>query len=170
MRPRPRWSTASSWCDVEGQTDVAVFGLPHLCPYNVNSIMNPILVMCMGLGYLFNLYRGRPLVREGGVAILSHPTPWAFHPVHHPSYIDFFEEVLSRHHRPDRDREDLRGALRHRRVVPAPVPHQPRLPRRPPLLHVVLGRPRPRASGPGDHRRAASPSRAPAGLLARLHA
>ena len=35
------------------------------------------------------------MVREGGVAILSHPTPWAFHPVHHPSYIDFFEEVLS---------------------------------------------------------------------------
>jgi len=80
---------------VEGQTDVVVFGLPHICPYNVNSIMNPILVMCMGLGYLFNLYRGRPLVRQGGVAILSHPTPWAFHPVHHPSYIDFFEEVLS---------------------------------------------------------------------------
>ena len=80
---------------VEGQTDIAVFGLPHLCPYNVNSIMNPILVMCMGLGYLFNMYRGRPIVREGGVAILCHPTPWAFHPVHHPSYIDFFEEVLS---------------------------------------------------------------------------
>ncbi len=80
---------------VDGQTDVAVFGLPHICPYNVNSIMNPILVMCMGLGYLFNLYRGRPIVREGGVAILSHPTPWAFHPVHHPSYIDFFEEVLA---------------------------------------------------------------------------
>jgi hypothetical protein len=81
--------------EVRGQTDVAIFGLPHICPYNVNSIMNPILVMCMGLGYLFNLYRGRPIVREGGVAILSHPTPWAFHPVHHPSYIDFFEEVLS---------------------------------------------------------------------------
>ena len=29
------------------------------------------------------------------MAILSHPTPWAFHPVHHPSYIDFFEEVLA---------------------------------------------------------------------------
>ena len=81
--------------EVEGQTDVAIFGLPHICPYNVNSIMNPILVMCMGLGYLFNLYRGKPIVREGGVAILSHPTPWAFHPVHHPSYIDFFEEVLT---------------------------------------------------------------------------
>jgi hypothetical protein len=80
---------------VEGQTDVLTMGLPYICPYNVNSIMNPILVMCLGLGYFFNLYRGRPPVREGGVVILSHPTPWEFHPVHHPSYIDFFEQVLS---------------------------------------------------------------------------
>ena len=80
---------------VDGQTDILTFGLPYICPYNVNSIMNPILVMCLGLGYFFNLYRGRPLVREGGVVILSHPTPWEFHPVHHPSYIDFFEQVLA---------------------------------------------------------------------------
>src|ERR1700710_3182177 len=57
--------------------------------------MNPILVMCMGLGYLSNMYRGNPLVKEGGVVIMTHPTPWDFHPVHHPSYIDFFEQVLS---------------------------------------------------------------------------
>ncbi|MDQ1399404.1 MAG: lactate racemase, partial [Acidimicrobiaceae bacterium] len=81
--------------DVDGQTDVVIFGLPYICPYNVNSIMNPILVACLGLGYFFNLYRGKPLVRPGGVLILSHPTPWAFNPVHHPSYIDFFEEVLA---------------------------------------------------------------------------
>jgi lactate racemase len=80
---------------VDGQTDVLTMGLPYICPYNVNSIMNPILVMCLGLGYFFNLYRNKPLVREGGVLIMSHPTPWAFHPVHHPSYIDFFEQVLS---------------------------------------------------------------------------
>jgi hypothetical protein len=80
---------------VEGQTDVLTMGLPYICPYNVNSVMNPILVACLGLGYFFNLYRGRPLVREGGVLIMSHRTPWAFHPVHHPSYIDFFEEVLA---------------------------------------------------------------------------
>src|ERR671916_585008 len=80
---------------VEGQTDVLTMGLPYVCPYNVNSVMNPILVACLGLGYFFNLYRGRPLVREGGVAIMSHPTPWAFNPVHHPSYIDFFEHVLA---------------------------------------------------------------------------
>jgi len=80
---------------VEGQTDIVTMGLPYLCPYNVNSIMNPILVMVQGLGYFFNLYRGKPVVREGGVLIMSHPTPWEFHPVHHPSYIDFFEQVLA---------------------------------------------------------------------------
>ena len=80
---------------VEGQTDILTMGLPYISPYNVNSILNPILVACLGLGYLFNLYRGRPLVREGGVLIMSHPTAWEFDPVHHPSYIDFFEEVLS---------------------------------------------------------------------------
>jgi len=80
---------------VEGQTDVLAFGLPYICPYNVNSVMNPILVMCLGLGYFFNMYRGKPLVREGGVLIMSHPTPWEFHPVHHPSYIDFFEQLLA---------------------------------------------------------------------------
>jgi hypothetical protein len=79
---------------VEGQSDILTMGLPYICPYNVNSVMNPILVACLGLGYFFNLYRGKPLVREGGVVIMSHPTPWAFHPGHHPSYIDFFEQVL----------------------------------------------------------------------------
>ncbi len=80
---------------VEGQTDILTMGLPYISPYNVNSILNPILVACLGLGYFFNLYRGRPLVREGGVLIMSHPTRPEFDPVHHPSYIDFFEEVLT---------------------------------------------------------------------------
>ncbi|HWD25407.1 MAG TPA: lactate racemase domain-containing protein [Acidimicrobiales bacterium] len=86
---------AQQLVEVQGQSDVVTMGLPYISPYNVNSIMNPILVACLGLGYFFNLYRGKPVVREGGVAILSHPTPWAFHPVHHPSYIDFFDQVLS---------------------------------------------------------------------------
>lgn len=85
---------------VEGQTDILTMGLPYISPYNVNSILNPILVACLGLGYFFNLYRGRPPVREGGVVIMSHPTPWEFHPVHHPSYIDFFDQVLTQTHDP----------------------------------------------------------------------
>jgi lactate racemase len=81
--------------EVNGQADVLVVGLPYICPYNVNSIMNPILVMCLGLGYFFNMYVGKPLVRQGGAMILHHPVPWEFHQVHHPSYVDFFEEVLA---------------------------------------------------------------------------
>ncbi len=80
---------------VNGQADVVTAGLPYLCPYNVNSIMNPVLVMCMGLGYFFNLYKGVPLAREGGVMIFTHPVAPEFHPVHHPSYVDFFDEVLT---------------------------------------------------------------------------
>ena len=81
--------------EVQGQTDIVTMGIPYICPYNVNSIMNPILVMCTGLGYFFNFYRGKPLVREGGVVIMFHPTQPDFNPVHHPSYIDFYEQVLT---------------------------------------------------------------------------
>jgi Lactate racemase N-terminal domain len=80
---------------VEGQSDVMVVGLPYLGPYNVNSIMNPILVHCLGLGYMFNMYRNKPVVRPGGAMILFHPVPREFHQVHHPSYVDFYEEVLA---------------------------------------------------------------------------
>ncbi|MCU0260535.1 MAG: nickel-dependent lactate racemase, partial [Ilumatobacteraceae bacterium] len=81
--------------EVQGQTDILTMGIPFISPYNPESVMNPVLVMCMGLGYLFNMYRGKPLVREGGVVIMTHPTYREFHPVHHPSYIDFFEQVLA---------------------------------------------------------------------------
>jgi hypothetical protein len=81
--------------EVSGQSDVLVLGLPYLCPYNVGSVMNPILAACLGLGYFFNSYRGSPLVRRGGAVILYHPVPWQFSQLHHPSYVDFFEEVLA---------------------------------------------------------------------------
>jgi lactate racemase len=81
--------------EVNGQSDVLVLGMPYLGPYNVNSIMNPILVHCLGLGYLFNMYRNKPVVRPGGVLVMFHPMPNEFHQVHHPSYVDFFEEVLA---------------------------------------------------------------------------
>jgi hypothetical protein len=80
---------------VEGQTDILTMGLPFVGPYNVNSIMNPILVYCLGLGYFFNMYRGKPLVRKGGVLIMAHPNRPEFDPAFHPSYIDFYEQVLS---------------------------------------------------------------------------
>jgi len=78
--------------NVVGQTDVVTMGISHLNRYNVNSFMNPLLVMFLGLGqYLKN----SPVVRKGGVAILSHPLEADFHPVHHASHIDFFDQVLT---------------------------------------------------------------------------
>ena len=139
--------------EVKGQTDILTMGLPYICPYNVNSIMNPILVACLGLGYFFNLYRNKPLVREGGVVIMSHPTPWAFNPVHHPSYIDFFEQVLAETTDMLEVEIEVRGRICHRPVVHPSLPDELRLPRRPPFLHVVLVRPRPRAPRQGDRGR-----------------
>jgi Lactate racemase N-terminal domain len=80
---------------VRGQSDVLIVGVPYICPYNVNSIMNPILVQCTGLGYLFNMYRNKPLLRPGGTLIVCHPLPDEFHPDHHPSYIEFFHRCLA---------------------------------------------------------------------------
>ena len=79
---------------VPEQADVVVIGLPSIGPYNVNSILNPILVNCMTLGYFFNFYRNKPLIRRGGVIVLLHPIENKFHMVHHPSYYDFFNDLL----------------------------------------------------------------------------
>ena len=79
---------------VQGQADVVLFGLPYLGPYNVNSIMNPVLVHSLAVGYTFNMYRGKPLVRKGGVLIFTHPLEERFNTVHHPSYLDFYNQVL----------------------------------------------------------------------------
>ncbi len=79
---------------VKGQADIVIHGIPHISPYNVNSILNPVLVQVMALGYLYNMYRGAPLVKDGGVLIITHPCTDQFDPDHHPSYIEFFHRCL----------------------------------------------------------------------------
>jgi hypothetical protein len=81
--------------NVRGQADIMLVGLPSIGPYSVDSILNPILVYCMAAGYFFNFYKNAPLIRKGGVIIVVHPLEYKFHKIHHPSYIDFFEEVLT---------------------------------------------------------------------------
>ena len=79
---------------LEGQTDAVVYGIPFISPYNVNSILNPLLVQVLALGYFHNMYRGMPVVKKNGVMILTHPLYNDFDPRHHPSYIEFFHRVL----------------------------------------------------------------------------
>lgn len=80
---------------VEGQADAAVFGVPFVCPYNVNAPMNPILVRCLTMGYFFNMYRGAPIVKRNGVFILTHPLYNEFSPSHHAAYHEFFHRCLA---------------------------------------------------------------------------
>ena len=79
---------------VKGQADVVVYGIPFESPYNVNSVLNPLLVRVMALGYFFNMYRNHPLVKKGGTLIVTHPCYDDFDPEHHPSYIEFFNRCL----------------------------------------------------------------------------
>jgi len=79
---------------IEGQADVAIYGCPFISPYNVNSALNPLLVQVMALGYLFNMYRGMPVVKKNGVLIVTHPLRDEFDRKHHPSYHEFFHRVL----------------------------------------------------------------------------
>jgi hypothetical protein len=39
----------------------------------VNSFLNPLLVQVMVNGYLFNMYKGVPLLKKGGTMIVTHP-------------------------------------------------------------------------------------------------
>jgi hypothetical protein len=80
--------------ELEGQADVLVMGIPFTSPYNVNSVLNPLLVQVQALGYFHNLYRGMPVLKKGGTMIITHPCYDEFHAGHHPSYIEFFNRVL----------------------------------------------------------------------------
>ncbi len=79
---------------VRGQADILVAGIPYISPYNVNSVLNPLLVQVMACGYFFNMNRGVPLVKKGGTLIVTHPCMDEFDPVQHPSYIEFFHRLL----------------------------------------------------------------------------
>ncbi|MDT7605347.1 MAG: hypothetical protein QOF61_3344 [Acidobacteriota bacterium] len=79
---------------VNGQCDILITGIPDISPYNVYSILNPLLVQVMGLGYHFNFYRNKPLLKKGGVLIIHHPCYDEFDHNFHPSYIEFFNRLL----------------------------------------------------------------------------
>ena len=79
---------------VEGQADVLVAGIPYISPYNVNAFLNPLLVQVMAEGYLFNMYRGAPLVKKGGTMIILHPCTDRFDHGQHAPYVEFVHRLL----------------------------------------------------------------------------
>ncbi len=80
---------------LDKQYDVVIFGVPNFTPYNVGSVMNPILLHSLVLGYMYNMHSGKPPLKKGGVMIISNPAREKFDPKQHPSYIDFYEQVLT---------------------------------------------------------------------------
>ena len=79
---------------VDGQCDILVSGIPYISPYNVNSFLNPLLVQVMASGYLFNLYKGVPMIKKGGTMIIMHPCTDLFDNEHHAPYIEFVHRLL----------------------------------------------------------------------------
>lgn len=79
---------------IKGQADILVTGVPYISPYNVNSFLNPLLVQVMVNGYLFNLYKGKPLLKKGGTMIVTHPCTDQFDKEHHAPYIEFVHNLL----------------------------------------------------------------------------
>ncbi len=79
---------------VPRQADVGVVGVGQHTPYSVDSATNPVLAAWQGLAGLFGASTGRPFVRDGGALVVFHPMGADFSPLHHPSYVDFFADVL----------------------------------------------------------------------------
>jgi lactate racemase len=79
---------------VSGQSDVLICPIPFISPYNVHAFLNPLLVQVLAQGYLFNMYRGHPLLKKGGTLIITHPMTDRFDHEQHASYIDFVHRVL----------------------------------------------------------------------------
>jgi hypothetical protein len=86
---------AQQLVELSAAADVGVIGVSAHTPYSVDSVTNPILAAWSGLAAAFGSHTGTPFVREGGALILYHPLHAEFSPLHHPSYVDFFADVLT---------------------------------------------------------------------------
>ncbi|MHC4695309.1 MAG: lactate racemase domain-containing protein [Planctomycetota bacterium] len=79
---------------VPRQYDTMVFGLADLSPYAVGARINPVLVVSDVLGYIFNWFYNKPLLKRGGAVIILNPVFEVFHPEYHVPYKKFYDEVL----------------------------------------------------------------------------
>ena len=87
------------------QYDTLVFGLPDLSPYAIDARINPVLVVSDVLGYVFNWFYNKPIVKRGGVVIILNPVFEVFHEEYHVAYERFYREVLAETSEPFEMRE-----------------------------------------------------------------
>ncbi len=84
---------------IKHQYDAIIYGVPNVSPYNVGSSLNPLLLHALTCGYLYNMYNGTPPLKKDGILIISNPANEKFDTKQHPSYLDFYKNILPK--RPD---------------------------------------------------------------------
>ena len=98
---------------VEGKADLIVYGIPDWSPYASFSIMNPLLTLVSsGLGYLGGVIEA--LGKPGCSVILATPCPNQWDDLHHPSYREVWNQVLSRSRNPYEIRDLYEEDFAHR--------------------------------------------------------
>jgi hypothetical protein len=125
----PRRTAAPTPCDI------LVYGVPDTSPYAIWASVNPILTLIsMGLGYLGGMIdaAGAP----GCTVVMAAAVRDAWDRVHHPSYLDVWERVLTQTRDPYEISARFEDEFARHRHPPAQAPaprrarHRCRAPRR----------------------------------------
>ena len=80
--------------DVEGQSDIMIAGISNRECYSKFSVINPILVANSAMANTVMQFHNKPLVKEGGIAILVHPLTAQFDSRRFAPYVEFYERLL----------------------------------------------------------------------------
>ena len=80
--------------NVEGQADILLAGIPGNECYSKFSVINPLLATNSGMANTVMQFQGIPVVRKGGIAILSHPFDAVFDMRRFAPYAEFFNKLL----------------------------------------------------------------------------
>ena len=82
--------------DVDGQSDILIAGLSDVECYSKFSVMNPILAANQSMANTIMQFQNKPIVREGGIAIIAHPLNASFDYARFAPYVEFYEKLLPR--------------------------------------------------------------------------
>jgi len=77
----------------EGGADILVFGVPDVGPASVGTQQDPVLATGLALGWIAQLFNGKPLVRKGGAIVFANPLTPQFDAAHAP-HQELYEKVL----------------------------------------------------------------------------
>jgi len=81
---------------IDKKYDVIIIGMPNVTPYNVRAAMNPLLLRTVLFGYYYNMHKGESPLKKDGHIIISNPAYRKFDKNQHPSYYDFYHDVVAK--------------------------------------------------------------------------